>query len=151
MSRTIPNGGHMLTEALTNYFKISEEDAETGKAQLDFRELLTEEKPKENPPLRVLQPHVDDLVREIRRSLNYYQSQQAEGSQSSTVDALLLTGGGAKMNGLGSYLGHKLGIEMIELDVFENSRFLHAGEEGQKGSDLSVVTGLALRPYGKAA
>lgn len=151
MSRTIPNGGHVLTEALTSYFKISDEDAESGKAQLDFSELMHDEKPKENPPLRVLQPHVDDLVREIRRSLNYYQSQQAEGAQANTVDALLLTGGGAKMTGLSAYLSHKLGIQLIEADVYQNPRFLHAGDEGQNGSDLSVVTGLALRPYGKAA
>src|SRR5205814_9217517 len=78
MSRTIPNGGHTLTDALKNYFKLSEEDAESGKSQLDFRDLTQEVVPRENPPLRVLQPHVDDLVREIRRSLNYYQSQQQD-------------------------------------------------------------------------
>ena len=149
MSRTIPNGGHMLTDALKNYFKLSEEDAESGKAQLDFRELTNDVVPRENPPLRVLQPHVDDLVREIRRSLNYYQSQQQDAAKG-TVDALLLTGGGTKLTGLTEYVGHKLGIETYSLDVFGNPRFLHSWEEAS-GLDLSVATGLAMRAFGRAA
>jgi type IV pilus assembly protein PilM len=148
MSRTIPNGGHMLTDALKNYFKLSEEDAEAGKAQLDFRELMNEVVPKENPPLRVLQPHVDDLVREIRRSLNYYQSQQQE-AQVGTVDSLILTGGGAKLTGLTEYVNHKLGIETVSLDIYQNPRFIHSSEDS--GLDLSVATGLAMRAFGRAA
>ncbi len=148
MSRTIPNGGQVLTDALKNYFKLSDEDAESGKAQLDFRELTSDGAPKENPPLRILQPQVDDLVREIRRSLNYYQSQQQDAKKSS-VDSLLLTGGGAKLQGLGDYIGHKLGIETLSLDVFQNPRFLH--NSADSGLDLSVVSGLAMRAFGRAA
>jgi type IV pilus assembly protein PilM len=148
MSRTIPNGGQMLTEALKNYFKLSDEDAESGKAQLDFRELTNDVVPRENPPLRVLQPHVDDLVREIRRSLNYYQSQQQD-AKTSSVDALLITGGGAKLAGLTEYIGHKLGIETTSLDVYQNPRFLHSSEGS--GIDLSVASGLAMRAFGRAA
>ena len=81
MTRTIPNGAQMLTEALKGYFKLSEDDAEQGKAQLDIADLIEDAKPRENPLLRVIQPHVDDLVREIRRSLNYFQSQLSEGNQ----------------------------------------------------------------------
>jgi type IV pilus assembly protein PilM len=148
MSRTIPNGGHMLTDALKNYFKLSDEDAESGKAQLDFRELTNDAVPRENPPLRVLQPHVDDLIREIRRSLNYYQSQHQDASNGS-VDSLLITGGGAKLTGLSEYVAHKLAIETISLDVHENPRFLHSSE--QSGLDLSVAAGLAMRAFGRAA
>lgn len=148
MSRTIPNGGQMLTEALKNYFKLSDEDAESGKAQLDFRELLNDAIPRESPPLRVLQPHVDDLVREIRRSLNYYQSQQQD-AKDGAVDALLLTGGGVKLTGLSEYIAHKLGIETMSLDVYQNPRFLHSSVDS--GLELSVATGLAMRAYGRAA
>jgi type IV pilus assembly protein PilM len=148
MSRTIPNGGNMLTDALKNYFKLSPEDAESGKAQLDFRELTNDVIPRENPPLRVLQPHVDDLVREVRRSLNYYQSQHQD-AQNGTVDALLITGGGAKLMGLTEYIAHKLGIETMSLDIHENPRFLHRSEDS--GLDLSVATGLAMRAFGRAA
>ncbi len=149
MCRTIPTGGHVLTDALKNYFKLTDEDAEAGKAQLDFRELITGEKAQENPPLRVLQPHVDDLVREIRRSLNYYQSQQAEGAQGHPADALLFTGGGAKLTGITEYMAHKLGIETLSADIYSNPRFLHSSE--QPGLDWSVASGLAMRAFGRAA
>jgi len=148
MSRTIPIGGQMLTDALKSYFKLSDEDAEAGKAQLDFRDLIGEAPVRENPPLRVLQPHVDDLVREIRRSLNYYQSQQQDVGNGA-IDALLLTGGGVKLQGFPEYVQHKLGIETLSLDLFQNPRFLHSLEDS--GLDLGVATGLAMRAFGRAA
>lgn len=150
MTRSIPQGAETLTQALKSYFKLSDEDAESGKAQLDLRELLEEGKPKENPPLRVLQPHVDDLVREIRRSLNYYQSQQQEGS-AKQINHILLTGGGAKLTGLAEYFSHKLSIPTTLHDVFANPRFSHFGDAEESGLDLSVASGLAMRAYAKAA
>lgn len=150
MTRSIPQGADTLTQALKSYFKLSDEDAESGKAQLDLRELLEDGKPKENPPLRVLQPHVDDLVREIRRSLNYYQSQQQEGS-AKQIDHILLTGGGAKLSGLAEYFSHKLSIVTTLHDVFANPRFTHYADAEESGLDLSVASGLAMRAYAKAA
>ncbi len=150
MTRSIPQGSDTLTQALKSYFKLSDEDAEAGKAQLDLRELLEDGKPKENPPLRVLQPHVDDLVREIRRSLNYYQSQQQEGA-SKQIDHILLTGGGAKLAGLADYFSHKLSIPTTLNDIYANPRFSHFGDPEETGLDLSVASGLAMRAYAKAA
>jgi len=150
MTRSIPQGADTLTQALKSYFKLSDEDAEQGKSQLDLRELLEDGKPKENPPLRVLQPHVDDLVREIRRSLNYYQSQQQEG-QNKNIDHILLTGGGAKLAGLAEYFGHKLSIPTTLHDVFANPRFSHHGDPDESGLDFSVASGLAMRAFAKAA
>ncbi len=151
MTRTIPQGGQLLTEALSSYFKLEEEQAEQGKAQLDLRVLLNEAQPQENPPLRVVQPHVDDLVREIRRSLNYFQSQQADG-QGSPVNRVLLCGGAAAMPGLAAYMEHRLGIPTQLVGVFDNPRFTFAGlEEVGQGLDLTVASGLAMRPFARAA
>lgn len=151
MTRTIPQGGHILTEALKNYFRLSDEDAESGKAQLDVSLLVDDASPKENPPLRIIQPHVDDLIREIRRSLNYFQSQQTEGQQAGTVEAILVAGGGAKLPGLAEYMAHKLGIETIAAGVFDNPRFSYSGsDETGSGAELSVATGLAMRSHVRA-
>jgi type IV pilus assembly protein PilM len=150
MNRSITQGGHALTEALINYFKISEEDAEAGKAQLDLTELISEDQPKENPPLRVIQPHVDELVREVRRSLNYYQSQQSEGTQGRQVNKIILTGGGAKLPGLVAYFQHKLQVETIACGIYDNPRFLATAEDDH-GLDLAVASGLAMRAFAKAA
>lgn len=150
MTRSIPNGGKTLTEALKSYFKLSEEDAESGKRQLNIADLLDEEKAKDNPPLRVLQSHLDDLVREIRRSLNYYQSQQTDSS-ANTVSRILLTGGGAKLAGITEYLSQKLQLQTQAAGVLANPRFLHAGPPEESGLDLAVASGLAMRIHPHAA
>lgn len=151
MTRSIPQAGQTFTEALQNFFKLSPEDAETGKSQLDLRSLLGEAAPTENPPLRVLQPHVDELVREIRRSLNYYQSQQTEQGQPKPVARVLLSGGGAAMKGLPDYLANRLGIEVKEVGIFDNPRFTSGGvEDPGKGLEFAVATGLAMRAFAKA-
>jgi type IV pilus assembly protein PilM len=152
MTRSIPQAGSTLTEALKGYFKLSDEDAESGKAQLDLNQLLSDSKPSENPPLRVIQPFLDDQIREIRRSLNYYQSQQTEAGQASPVTKLLLSGGGASLIGIGGYIEQKLGIETACLGVFDNPRFVYAGaDDVGPGLDLAVASGLAMRPFAKAA
>ncbi len=152
MTRSIPQGGQTLTEALKNYFKLSDENAESGKAQLDFAELVGETAPVENPPLRVLQPHVDDLIREIRRSMNYYQSQQTEAGAPSPVTRIVLNGGGARLLGIDKYIASKMGIEVSSLGVLDNPRFAYSGnDEPGNGLDLSVASGLAMRAFTKAA
>jgi len=152
MTRTIPHGGQTMTDALKSYFKLSDEDAESGKAQLDLRELLSSEKgAKENPPLRVVQPHVDELVREVRRSLNYYQSQQTEGAQANSVSVLMLCGGCASMQGLAEYIGHKLSLDTRAISLYDNPRFAGPTSGNDRGYDLAVASGLAMRAYPKAA
>ncbi len=151
MARSLPQGGRTLTDALKSYFKLDEDDAESGKAQLDISELVQEGVPKENPPIRVVQPHIDDLIREVRRSLNYFQS-QAQDAAGKTIDAVVLSGGGAKMPGLAQYFAHKLGIPAESVGVLDNSRFSFAGGgEAGHGLDLAVASGLAMRPAGRAA
>lgn len=151
MARSLPQGGKTLTDALKSYFKLSEDDAESGKAQLDISELAQEGVPKENPPMRVVQPHVDDLIREVRRSLNYFQS-QAQESGGKNIDAVVISGGGAKMPGMAQYFAFKLGIPAESVGVLDNSTFSFAGGgEAGHGLDLAVASGLAMRPVGRAA
>jgi type IV pilus assembly protein PilM len=152
MTRSIPAAGQTMTDALRNYFKLSEEDAEEGKSQLDLTALAQGAKPVENPPLRVLQPHVDELVREIRRSLNYYQSQQVDGVAPAPVTKVILTGGGSCLKGLAAYMGNKLGVETATMGVLDNPRFVYTGHEDfGDGQTLAVASGLAMRPFARAA
>lgn len=151
MTRSIQQAGQSLTEALKNQFKLSKLDAEAGKAQLDINELSREGAPKDNPPLRVIQPLIDDLVREVRRSLNYFQSQQTDGGQAKAVDVVLLSGGGSKMNGLANYFESKLGIPTKTVNVATTPSFTVESSEEANLADLSVASGLALRAFHDAA
>ncbi|MFW5697082.1 MAG: type IV pilus assembly protein PilM [Fimbriimonadaceae bacterium] len=154
MARSIPHAGRTLTEALVSYFQLEQQDAEEGKAQLDLNVLVNKEKDKpiENPPLRVIQPHIDELIREVRRSLNYYQSQTSERGEPLPVKRLVVSGGSALMPGLPQYVGHKLGMEVVSRGVFDNPRFVQIGDAAEgSGMDLSVASGLAMRGFAKAA
>lgn len=144
MTRAIPAGGQVLTDALKSYFKLSDADAEAGKAQLDVRGLLSETSVAENPPLRILHTHIDDLVREVRRSINYWQSQQNEAASAKHVDVIVLCGGGSNLPGLPEYFQHKLGIETIASGVFDNPRFLNGNADETRGREVAVSVGLAM-------
>lgn len=151
MTRTVQNGAANLTEALRTFFDLTPEDAEQGKAQLDIAELL-EEKPRENPPLRVLHPYIDEIVREVRRSINYYESQQVDGQTPAPVSTIVITGGGARLNGLDKYLADKLGLDVVTSGVFDNPRVSNeTPNDFGTGAELAVASGLAMRPWIKAA
>lgn len=152
MTRTIPQAGKTLSEALKTYFKLDDADAEQGKSQLDLGSLLMEGQVMENPPLRILQPHIDELIREIRRSLNYYQSQQTESGQPKPVTKLVLSGGGAKLAGLAPYFEHKLGLPVSCSGIYDNPRFIASnGQPDDAGLELAVASGLAMRAFAKGA
>ncbi|MDI9636609.1 type IV pilus assembly protein PilM [Kamptonema cortianum] len=150
MTRTIAQGGQTWTDAIKQYFKLSDEDAEEGKAALDLRPLLGDAI-LDNQPLRVIQQPVDDLIREIRRSLNYYQTQQNSSGQPQAVTHLVVSGGGALLDGVGDYLGHKLGMQVICQGVLDNPRFENLTGLDHGGHEYSVVTGLAMRAFAKSA
>ncbi|MBI1335090.1 MAG: type IV pilus assembly protein PilM [Armatimonadetes bacterium] len=145
MLRSMPNAGNTLTEALKAAFKLEAVDAEAGKSALDMNEFLTPQG-LENPPLKVIAAHVDDLVRELRRSMNYLQTQNSEATQATNIDGMFLCGGGAKLKGLDQYLQAKLGIPVTTLGVFENPIITQTGAISGTGVDLAVATGLAMRP-----
>lgn len=151
INRSVPNGGRLLTESLKSTFKLSEEDAESGKSQLDVSDLIGDTISRDNPPLRVIQPHIDDLIREIRRSLNYFQSQQIDHVEGRKVDRIVIAGGGAKLKGLASYLESKVGIPVASAGVLTNPSFSGSLEWADDALDYAVATGLALRAGSKAA
>ncbi len=146
LTRFIPIGGKLLTNALANYFKISEADAEQGKRELDLSALLASEGPMENAPLRVLQPLVDELVREIRRSLNYFHSQTTDKGQERKVSEIILAGGASQMKGFAQYLTHKLAIPASRPNFLENPRFVKGNSVSvQDPASFATAVGLAMR------
>lgn len=147
MVRTIPQASFHLTEILMKQFKLSFEDAELGKAQLNLNELIKGEAPNENRPLRTIQPQVDELLREVRRSINYWQTQQS-GLGSKQIDLILLTGGGSRFEGLDTYMSHKLGIPTSKVNAFEKECF--CSEAQHEGPEWTSAIGLCM-PLAKTA
>jgi len=151
LTRSIPLAGEALTNALQSYFKLSYEEATQGKLVLDLRPLIDAQGPMENPPLRVVQPLIDELIREIRRSINYFQSQQADARDKKPTQ-LILTGGSSQMTGLPEYLSHKLGLQVLTPNFFMNPHFaFEEPSEDIEQSAFGVALGLAMHKSQKLA
>jgi type IV pilus assembly protein PilM len=149
MNRSFNTGGQALSEELKRKFSLNDEDAELGKSQLDVKQLLKPEGGDDNPPLKTIQPQLEEMVREIRRSMNYFTSQTGEGGEARQIDKVYLTGGGATMEGLAEFLSERLGVEVESRGIFGNPRILPPDPTFGPGRDIAVASGLALRSYGK--
>jgi len=152
LTRYIPIAGETLTAAMKGYFHFSDEEVNQIKRSLNLEELLQTGAPQENPPLRLVQPILDELIREVRRSLNYYQSQvQASKAHEGRIETLVLTGGGALMRGIAPYFEHRLGIPAQLFNPFEGDHACLRAErvhpdQREQGAQWVVALGTALAP-----
>jgi type IV pilus assembly protein PilM len=156
VTRSIPIGGNALTSSVASVLNVPPEQAEEQKRLIDVAAgaasaaddgdmALT---PASDPARQVTLPFVDELVRELRRSVIYFQSQAAEAGMAVSVDRLVLAGGGTQLRGLPQYLRDRLGMNVVLLDPFAlQSGGPQAQRWQQRGPELAVALGLALKEY----
>ena len=149
LTRTIPIAGNNLTTAIRNAVGCTDEEAEELKFAVNLQDLLDQtDAARDNAALRAIQPLVDELLREIRRSINYYQTQLPEGSEG-MVDTLILTGGTARMKGLVEYTKSRLNVQaVVGSPVLSSMYDFSSAPDGVSEDDmplLAVGLGLALK------
>jgi Tfp pilus assembly PilM family ATPase len=109
---------------------------------------IGEEQP-DNRTWKAVQPLFEELIREIKRSINYYHSQFPEGSEEQFVSHIILTGGTARMPGMDAYMLSKLSIRTETADVFAQSAIathqVAPDFVTAHGPVLAVCAGLALK------
>jgi type IV pilus assembly protein PilM len=153
VTRSIPIGGNALTSSVASVMNVPVEEAEQHKKHIDIApdhsahsmEFGVMSVP--DPAKQVTLPFVDELVRELRRSILYFQSQAAEAGLSVSVDQVILAGGGTQLGGLPDYLGERLGMDVAILDPFAGRNRADVGEWAGRGAELAVAAGLALKEY----
>jgi Tfp pilus assembly protein PilN len=89
-------------------------------------------------PSQIAQPLAERLLAEIRRSLEYYTSQE----DGAPVTRIYITGAGCMLGGVKEFLATRLNMEILELDVFGTAKI--AGTVENPHSFQSAY-GLALR------
>ena len=154
VTRSIPIGGNALTGSLASVLNVPIEEAEEQKRLIDISPQPRDDagdfgaRPAPDPGRQVALPFVDELIRELRRSIIYFQSQAAEAGLAVGVEHLVLTGGGTQLMGLPDYLAERLGIDVSLLDPFlAGSAGPAASQWRGRGCELAVATGLALKEY----
>jgi type IV pilus assembly protein PilM len=174
LTRSIPMGGSALTQAIVSAANVSNEAAEALKESLDLQPAppfaphtaavdddgfeLPPTPPAPPPPgldmaMQVTMPFLDEILREVRRSLNFYHSQFPEGAAERNVTRLLLCGGTARMRGLAGFLEERLSVPVSVLDLFNATGHLAGVDVGGptrdwlrgRSADLAIACGLALK------
>ena len=123
LTRSIPISGDTFADALKNQLRIEPSEAELRKQDVDMGALITGEGSPESIELsRIIQTTMDELLREIRRSINYFQSQLADEGVTANLSEILLVGGSAQIRNLAAYMSARLGIPTRLCDPFASSQ-----------------------------
>lgn len=154
VTRSIPIGGNALTSSVASVMNVPVEEAEQHKRQIDIAPGSKAESldygmaAVPDPARQVTLPFVDELIRELRRSVLYFQSQAAEAGVAVVVEQLVLAGGGTQLSGLPEYLQERLGMDVTLLNplAVQGGRAA-AGQWQSHGAELAVAVGLALKEY----
>ena len=104
-------------------------------------EILLGEKNDTTPKLvEIIKPSLDALIKEVRRSLTYYENQ----TRTQGFSQIVLTGGSVQMEGFAEYLGQNLGLPVRVLDPFKEIDMKEVSIPGPP-SQFALAVGLALR------
>jgi type IV pilus assembly protein PilM len=152
LTRSIPIAGETFTGVLKNQLRCEGEEAERRKAAADMSLLLDAASDPELAEVpRLLQPMLDELLREIRRSIHYYQSQLPEGAEAQPLAEIVLSGGTSQLGGLPAYMKARLGTEVRPGNAFANPLFETHAEAGAflqaQHPRLQVGLGLAIKEH----
>jgi type IV pilus assembly protein PilM len=163
LTRNIEYAGDHFTKALQSVAPTADwSQLEQLKMQTDMSALLATDATLDSQTLaRAVQPVLDELLREVRRSVNYYQSQLSDTTNSNlpagltaqtesrTVSKLVVTGGSAKMLGLESYMAARLGLEVETWNIADNPMLdvtaLAPSFLAEHASMLTTAIGLSLK------
>ena len=168
LTRNIDYAGDHFTKALQTLYPQSDRaQLEEVKMRVDMSALLTPDADLEAQSLaRAVQPTMDELLREVRRSINYYQSQLADPANSNlpagvtaetgggAVSRVVITGGSARMGGLEAYMAARLGLPVEAWNVCDNPAFdmtaLAPSFIAENAALLTTGIGLALKELTEA-
>jgi len=156
LTRMIPIAGDSMTEAIASALAMDKPKAAALKENA-MQVVASEEERATLDPFaqqasRAVEPLLDELIREVRRSLAYYDYQQqapTEQPQVPGVNRIIVSGGTSKLAGLPQYLQSQLGVPVQVADLFADERLPAPGLSSeyldQHAPGLVVAAGLALR------
>ena len=142
--RTLPHGGQDATDVLARAMNVAGPEAEALKRQIGIGFAVP---PELTEAAEALSEVCRSLVEAIRNTFVYY----ATNNPSSTIDLVVLTGGGAHLAGLGQYLSSAsrlpvvLGnpLEAVQVARTAGGREAFAGHESLMALSMGLAYGVA--------
>ncbi|MFO0920334.1 MAG: type IV pilus assembly protein PilM [Candidatus Saccharimonadales bacterium] len=134
---TVSGGGDNFTDSIAKKLKISHQESHIVKTKYGLGKSK-----KQNEITEALTPLLDQLLREIKRIIRYYEDRSATKSKISQVVTM---GGGANLPGLSEYITDKLRLPTRMCDPWQHLDFskLQPPNTIEKSMYVSVA-GLAL-------
>lgn len=134
---TVPGGGDSFTNLIADKLKVSKQEAHVIKTRYG----LSVSK-KQTEIIEALQPMLDQLGKEIRRMIRYYEERSTTERK---INQIVTMGGGANMPGLSEYLTNSLRLATRMCDPWQHLSF--SGLQPPSSTEKSMyitATGLAL-------
>jgi len=141
--------GSTFTQAIANVLNVSFEEAEQMKILVGLPDVETGEA-EESPGISAeqaqvvhqsLEREVNKFIAEIRRSLDYYLTQT---SQVKSIQRILLTGSGAQLRNLSSYLEKGLQAQVLLGDPLRRIEASGPAQQALGGDRMGAVTAIGL-------
>jgi type IV pilus assembly protein PilM len=143
-TRVLDWGGARVTAAIERALEIDTAEAEKIKRSLDISGNASEEPGDERTTttraLEAARREVNSLARELASSLHFYQDQP----DSLGFAEIIITGGGAHLQGLAAQLEELIGISVRVADPFARVGSGHGISSGGQDGSLAVAIGLGI-------
>ena len=139
-TRVLDWGGARVTTAIERALEIETDEAERIKRSLD---ISASEEPGDERTTRAADAarrEVSSLARELASSLHFYQDQP----DSLGFAEIIITGGGAHLQGLAAQLEELIGITVRVADPFARVGSGHGISSGGQDGSLAVAIGLGI-------
>lgn len=134
---TVPGGGEDLTNAIAAKLKVTPQEAHIIKTKYGLGVSKKQKEISEG-----LSPLLDQMVKEIRRMIRYYEERSGTERKISQVVTM---GGGANMPGLSEYMTNLLRLPVRMCDPWQNLDFSKLQPPNNVEKSMYVtVAGLAL-------
>lgn len=140
--RIVAAGGDDITRALTARLELSPGQAETAKRELGFA--ATSARPELLPVAEVIYAVGGEQVNAIRNTLDYY----TKSKPGTTIDRIVLSGGGSQLAGLPRALSELTGIAVIAAEPVGGAWFGREAKGSRSSREqqdaMTTAYGLAL-------
>lgn len=134
---TVPGGGDSFTNLIADKLKVSKQEAHVIKTRYGLGVSK-----KQAEITEALKPMLDQLGKEIRRMIRYYEERSTTQKK---INQIVTMGGGANMPGLSEYLTDSLRLPTRMCDPWQNLSF--DGLQPPSASEKTMyvtATGLAM-------